>query len=132
MASDAAGGVCWLRLRDRFGDLGLVCVGILVRLDEGLWEIDTLLMSCRVMGRNVEDAFLSYLAELARSQGAERLRGVFARTRKNAPVSNFYQEHGFEEVERPEEDVCIFEAKLEADRFAWPSHIRRIDAGEEV
>ncbi len=98
LAESPDAAVAWLRLADRYGDLGLVCVGIIERLDEKCWVIDTLLMSCRVMGRKVEDAFLSYLAELARSGGARRLRGVLRPTAKNAPVKNFYPEHGFTEL----------------------------------
>lgn len=118
---DAA--VAWLRLADRYGDLGLVCVGIVKRRDEAIWEVDTLLMSCRVMGRQVEDAFLSYLAELAREQGATRLRGLFRPTAKNAPVRDFYAQHGFNSLGGDEEQW--FEAELTRDRFPWPAAIGR-------
>ncbi|MGD9722104.1 MAG: HAD-IIIC family phosphatase [Pirellulales bacterium] len=121
-APDAA--VAWLRLRDRYGDLGLVCVGIVSRLDERTWVIDTLLMSCRVMGRHVEDAFLSYLAELARQGGAHVLRGVFRPTPKNTPVKNFYPQHGFTEIGG--EGELSYEARLQAEAFAWPSVIQRV------
>jgi FkbH-like protein len=120
-APDAA--VAWLRLADRYGDLGLVCVGIVERLDDDTWWIDTLLMSCRVMGRGVEDAFLSYLAELARSRGARRPGGVFRRTPKNSPVQHFYAEHGFASLGGDEEQW--FEAELSHDSFAWPQSIER-------
>ena len=98
LAESPDAAVAWLRLADRYGDLGLVCVGIIERLDDECWVIDTLLMSCRVMGRHVEDAFLSYLAELARAGGARRLRGVFRPTAKNTPVQTFYPDHGFTEL----------------------------------
>jgi FkbH-like protein len=122
---DAA--VAWLRLRDRYGDLGLVCVGIVERLDARTWVIDTLLMSCRVMGRHVEDAFLSYLAELARQGGAGMLRGILRPTAKNAPVRQFYSDHGFAELGGDGERV--YEAELADGAFAWPDVIRRV-AGE--
>ena len=92
--------MAWLRLADRYGDSGLVCVGILRAVDDDTWEIDTLLMSCRVMGRQVEHAFLSYLGELASSAGARRLRGIFRPTAKNAPVQDFYSVHGFADTGR--------------------------------
>ncbi len=116
--------VAWLRLADRYGDLGLVCVGIIDRLDDEACVIDTLLMSCRVMGRHVEDAFLSYLAELARSLGAKRLRGVFRATQKNSPVKDFYAEHGF--VESGGNEERLYEAELSEHAFAWPEAIRRV------
>ena len=66
LAGSHQAAVAWLRLGDCFGDLGLVCVGIVRAAEEQVWEVDTFLMSCRVMGRAVEDAFLSYLAESRR------------------------------------------------------------------
>jgi FkbH-like protein len=118
--------VAWLRLGDRYGDSGLVCVGIIHALDDKTWLIDTLLMSCRVMGRHVEDAFLSYLAELARDAGARRLRGVFRPTAKNSPVRNFYAEHGFSDLGGDGER--LYELELSPGVLAWPGIIRR--AGE--
>lgn len=115
--------VAWLRLADRYGDLGLVCVGIVQRKDETTWEIDTLLMSCRVMGRQVEDAFLSYLAELVRRQGATRLQGVFIPTPKNSPVRDFFAKRGFTSLGGSEQQW--FEAMLTAERFPWPATIGR-------
>jgi FkbH-like protein len=87
-----------ITVRDRFGDNGLVGVAITHRRDDTC-QIDTLLLSCRVIGRTVETAFLSFLVDHARKQGAERLQGWFLPTRKNAPVRDFYREHGFRVVE---------------------------------
>jgi len=120
--------VAWLRLRDRFGNLGLVCVGIVKQAEDAIWEIDTFLMSCRVMGRGVEDAFLSYLAELAMEHGAARIRGVYAKTDKNQPVAMFYQDHGFAQIEHPNENTWIFEKELRTNAFPWPSRIERTDS----
>ncbi len=125
---DAA--VAWLRLSDRYGDLGLVCVGILVKESDDTWAIDTLLMSCRVMGRHVEDAFLSYLAELARAGGARQLRGVLRPSPKNTPVRSFYPDHGFVAAEG-EPDEQSYLAPLGDEAFAWPEVIRRMSAPVE-
>ncbi len=124
MMTSPEAAVAWLRLSDRYGDLGLVCVGVVRRLDDETWTIDTLLMSCRVMGRQVEDAFLSYLAELARERGAQRLRGEYSPTAKNKPVQQFYPQHGFEPQATGEVDY--FEALLSPAAFAWPETIHRI------
>ncbi|HEX4143243.1 MAG TPA: HAD-IIIC family phosphatase [Pirellulales bacterium] len=124
LAASPDAAVAWLRLADRYGDLGLVCAGIIQRLDDDCWVIDTLLMSCRVMGRHVEDAFLSYLAELARAAGARRLRGVFRPTAKNTPVQNFYPDHGFTELTRNTEEHSYL-AEIDDRAFAWPMVIGR-------
>jgi FkbH-like protein len=87
--------VVGIRVRDRFGDQGLV--GVAITQDEGkTCEIDTLVMSCRVIGRTVETAFLSALAKFAIQRGCEKLTGHFLPTKKNAPAKDFYSQHGFQ------------------------------------
>lgn len=83
-----------VRVRDRYGDNGLVGVAI-TRDSANSREIDSFLLSCRVIGRTVETAVLSYLAEDARRRGLTRMQGWFLPTKKNAPASDFYAQHGF-------------------------------------
>jgi len=87
-----------LRVKDRFADNGLVGVAILQCGGEA-WEIDTFLISCRVVGRTVETAFLSGLTGQARQAGARKLEGWFLPTAKNAPSKDFYPRHHFQLVE---------------------------------
>lgn len=98
-AADPAARVLWLRLRDRFGDAGVVGVAI-TRTVGAVTEIDTLLLSCRVIGRTVEEALLAAVAGEARAAGATRLVGTFIPTPKNAPARDFYRDHGFSPLER--------------------------------
>jgi FkbH-like protein len=96
IAKIAASGsrVFSIRVRDRFGDQGLV--GVAITRDQGdVGEIDTFLLSCRVIGRTVETALLSFLARDAAARGLKTLRGWFFPTKKNAPAKEFYREHGF-------------------------------------
>jgi FkbH-like protein len=87
-----------IKVRDRFGDHGLV--GVAITHDQGeLCEVDTFLLSCRVIGRTVETALLAHLAESAAQRGRKRLIGWFLPTKKNAPARDFYQQHGFEKQE---------------------------------
>ncbi len=87
-----------IRVRDRFGDHGLV--GVAIAHDEGeQCEVDTFLLSCRVIGRTVETALLAHLAESAAQRGRKRLVGWFLPTKKNAPARDFYPLHGFERQE---------------------------------
>ena len=81
-----------VRVEDRFGDNGLVGVAI-VHYEEEAVEIDTLLLSCRVIGRTVETAMLAFLAEESRSRGARRLDGWFLPTPKNQPAANIWRSH---------------------------------------
>jgi FkbH-like protein len=87
-----------IRVRDRFGDHGLV--GVAIAHDEGeQCEVDTFLLSCRVIGRTVETALLAHLAESAVQRGRKRLVGWFLPTKKNAPARDFYAQHGFNRQE---------------------------------
>ena len=84
-----------IKVRDRFGDHGLVGVAITHDVGEQC-EVDTFLLSCRVIGRTVETALLAHLAESAAQRGRKRLEGWFLPTKKNAPARDFYEQHGFE------------------------------------
>jgi FkbH-like protein len=86
-----------VRLTDRFGDNGVMGVAIL-RINGDSCEIDTFLLSCRVIGRTVETAMLACLAEEARRHGAKELMGWFLPTKKNEPVRDFYAKHGFTQM----------------------------------
>lgn len=87
-----------IKVRDRFGDHGLV--GVAIVHDHGdRCEVDTFLLSCRVIGRTIETALLAHLAESAVQHGCKHLEGWFLPTRKNAPARDFYQQHGFEHQE---------------------------------
>jgi FkbH-like protein len=96
--ADMTANIDWrvysLRARDRFGDNGLVGVAI-ARFDRDFCEIDSFLMSCRVVGRTVETAFLSHVAAEALHRGVRYLRGWYLPTKKNDLVKDFYKSHGF-------------------------------------
>jgi len=85
-----------IRVRDRFGDAGLVGVAILVpgaHADEA--QIDTFLLSCRVLGRGLEDVLLHATAIQGKAIGYRRLRGTYVTTARNQAVAAFYPDHGF-------------------------------------
>ncbi|HEX8027866.1 MAG TPA: HAD-IIIC family phosphatase, partial [Vicinamibacterales bacterium] len=96
-AADPQQFIRTIRVTDRYGDNGLVGL-IMGRVDRDRCEIDTMLLSCRVIGRDVETALLADAAALARGRGAERLVGRFLATAKNAPASDVFARHGFAKV----------------------------------
>lgn len=115
--------VGWLRLRDRFGDQGLVCVGI-VDCDRDEAHVDTFLMSCRVMNRGVERAMMAYLVERARNMGCSRLIGEYRPTAKNHMVEGLYAELGFAPYEE-RGDATLWMLDLTSAPDLWPDHILR-------
>lgn len=83
-----------LAVRDRFGDSGITGLAIL-RYEGDTAEIDTFLLSCRVLGRKVEDAFLAILVDRARENGARYVIGSYEPTVKNVQTAGFYSDRGF-------------------------------------
>ena len=96
----------------------MVGVSVLMSKADAI-EIDTFLMSCRVLGRGVENAVFAAMAEHARLLNARKLRGRYIPTPKNSLVADLYREHGFQ---------AMGDGYWEADelaRFEWPEHIAR-------
>jgi len=86
-----------IHLQDKFGDNGMVSI-VICKVSGDCWEIDTWLMSCRVIKRRVEEAVCDELAALARSHGMRTLRGFYRPTEKNKLVKAHYQQLGFDFV----------------------------------
>jgi FkbH-like protein len=76
---------------DKYGDNGKVLVTILRGVAPGTAELDTFLMSCRVLGRFIEDQILDHLVKDLRASGFSKLRVQFIPTRKNAPARTFVE-----------------------------------------
>jgi FkbH-like protein len=86
------------RLKDVYGDNGMI--GIVVGEIAGAdISIEMWLMSCRVLGRQVEDAMMNVLVEQARARGVRRIFGRYIPTAKNGMVREHYRRMGFELVE---------------------------------
>jgi len=118
-----------IKVRDRYADNGLV--GVAITRDQGeVCEIDTLLLSCRVIGRTVETALLAHLAQEARERGMRRLEGWFLPTKKNAPARDFYREHGFRLAETTTEGER-WEMELAETALRCPDWVRLITAMAE-
>ena len=103
-AEDERNVTMHFRLIDRFGDNGLISV-LLARPSSDTphrLEIDTLLMSCRVLGRGVEQAILNALVERAARRGIRELVGEYLPTAKNAMVSELFARLGFAKLEHPD------------------------------
>jgi FkbH-like protein len=103
-----------ISVKDKFGDSGLTGV-IIVRKNNDLFIIDSLLMSCRIMGRNIEQAIMNFLIKSIKQSGGKVIEASFFPTIKNKTVSNFYDESGFtlvnQENDIKEYKLNIFEYK---------------------
>lgn len=99
MADPRAVGLCF-RLTDVFGDNGIIGIVILkpADADPGSHCIDTWLMSCRVLGRKVEEAMMNVVAQTAQKLGSKWLLATYRPTSKNAMVRDHYEKLGFSSV----------------------------------
>jgi FkbH-like protein len=99
-----------LHLRDKFGDHGLIAVGILKQIDVETAWIDTWLMSCRVLKRGMEEFTVNQMAAQARRRGLRRLAGEYLPTAKNAMVKDLLPRMGFSPKDgRWELDLTTFQ-----------------------
>jgi FkbH-like protein len=83
-----------VRLKDKFGDHGLISIVIGEKVGDTM-RVDTWLMSCRVLKRGVEDIVLNELVRLAKLRGCSRVEGTYLPTPKNEMVRDFYAKMGF-------------------------------------
>ncbi len=87
--------------KDKFGDNGIVGVCI-VKLDNIDAYIDTFLLSCRVLGRNIEYAFISSVADILRGRGIQNISAKYIKTGKNVHNKDFYLNAGFSKLSETE------------------------------
>lgn len=98
-AASADGIALCYRLKDRFGDNGIVSVIIAKNEGEGVFSVDLWLMSCRVMARTFENAIIDDVITRVRAQGGKILLARYIPTAKNPPVKDLYDRLGFERDE---------------------------------
>ena len=118
-----------LRLNDKYGDIGLIAVAIAGtdKTNGNVWEIDTFLLSCRALGRNIEDLLLFILCEKIKSNSKKSkilIEGKFNQAKKNNQVATFYPDRNFKRLKN-------FENKwyrdIINDPFNKPAHIKVLD-----
>jgi FkbH-like protein len=126
-AESANHDVLAVQVRDRLGDSGIVGVAILRHDNEGTW-IDSFLMSCRVLGRGVEDSLLVACLLASRRRGGRDVVGEFIPTAKNARVADFYSTRGF-----GRDAEGRFRRSIGGEPMAFPSHFKSVIVdGEQV
>jgi FkbH-like protein len=103
------------QIEDKFGDSGITNAFIIEKNDKE-WKIDTFLLSCRVIGRGIEDAIISYILKEAKNQGVKKIRADFILTKKNKPAETFLPDFGF----RKEDDYWVYDLN---NAIKSPNHL---------
>jgi FkbH-like protein len=114
-----------IRLEDTFGDNGMISVVICRRESPEEWSIDTWLMSCRVLGRRVEQMVLRELLAVARARGVRRVVGTYAPTGRNAIVRDHYEKLAFTLLEKSEDSTSRWSIDTAAEVAPAPMTVER-------
>lgn len=88
--------MCCAQVEDKFGDHGITGVFIIKHIKPKEWQLDTFLLSCRVIGREVEHAMMSFIITEAKKSGVSNILAEFIPTEKNIPIKDFLKQCGFE------------------------------------
>ena len=110
IVEDSAKKVYLYRIEDCFGDYGIVSA-VIVDVS-GIPVIEEFVLSCRVMGKNVEYGIVSQIEEDLATEGWERLKGWYIPTPKNKPVEQLYDRLGYQVTEGLENGEKLYEIKL--------------------
>jgi predicted enzyme involved in methoxymalonyl-ACP biosynthesis len=115
-----------VRLTDTIGDNGMISVVICRRTEPETWTIDTWLMSCRVLGRCVEEMVLREIAWHAERAGIRRLVGQYRPTDRNMMVREHYAKLGFTRLSETDERATDWEIRLPVTMAAAPMSVKRM------
>lgn len=99
------------RVVDCFGDSGIVAAAIVDYKKKP--SIIEFIMSCRVMGRRIENAVIEDIEQSARDKGYKKLYGIYIPTAKNKPVSELYPSLGYKKIREDTDGSVFYEMNLE-------------------
>lgn len=101
-----------VRLLDMFGDHGLISVVVCKEnAGEDALEVDTWLMSCRVLNRQVEDEVINEIVRIGDTRGLKKIIGRYYPTKKNGMVSKIYEHVGFQ-TEQADESGSVYSLEI--------------------
>ena len=98
----ANGGFIYgIKVEDKFGDLGITGIAIL-KIDGEEAIIDSFMLSCRILGRKIENEFLKFIMNIAFEKGFKIIKSSYIKTPKNVQTENFYKDFGFDVISSDE------------------------------
>lgn len=126
IVADSSKKVYLYRVEDCFGDYGIVSAAIVDMAGETPIVAEWVL-SCRVMGREVEDALLGHMEAQLQAAGFVLLKGRYVPTAKNNPVAGLYERLGYQTVCRGEDGAAEYQIQLK-ERPARGEHVTWMEA----
>lgn len=98
------------KIEDCFGDYGIVGAVIVDVTEQPV--VEEFVLSCRVMGKNVEYAIISQIEKELAKEGFETLQGIYIPTAKNKPVEQLYERLGYEQEVEGQENKRTYRIAL--------------------
>ncbi len=92
-----------VNLKDIYGEHGITAILIAKNIDNKSIFIDTCLMSCRILGRNLESWILKELQKVAQKRGIEHVYAEYIETKSNSMCKSFYSDHNFKKIKATKE-----------------------------
>jgi FkbH-like protein len=108
-----------VKIEDKFGNNGITGVYIIRKNNSEEWLLDTFLLSCRIMGKDIEKGILAKILQKAKDEGVKKVKMQYIPTKKNKPVEEFLPNTGFTN----EGDYWVFDLKNE---IMSPKHLEVI------
>ncbi|MDC0240900.1 HAD-IIIC family phosphatase [Candidatus Nitrosopelagicus sp.] len=108
------------RVEDKFGDNGITGVFIVDKNNKE-WIIDTFLLSCRIIGRGIEQGIINYIISLAKKENVSKLTANFIPTKKNQPAESFLPSFGFKKLN----DQWVYQIENHIDSTTSHLHISK-------
>mgnify|MGYP006413302733 CR=1 FL=1 len=103
-----------LSVKDRFGDSGVTGVCIVNKFEDNTCIINNFLLSCRIIGRNIEYVFMDYIVNSLAHKGIVGINSAFTKTMKNAQVEFFFDNCSFSLKSKNENEKCYY---LSIDKY---------------
>ena len=114
-----------LSVSDKFGDNGITGATIItMNENDRSANIDSFLLSCRILGKNIETVFLNYVLQQLKNEGIIQVTAAFIPTAKNMQVSDFYEKNGFEVVEKTDTGEKYYLCHLKQKEIKIEEHYR--------
>ena len=112
--------IVYAQVQDKFGDNGITSMYILNKTNPQEWYLDTFLLSCRIMGRQIEKCIMQHIISKAKTNGVKKIKADYLQTKKNKPIENFLPDCGFVN----ENNSWTFNVNEE---FKYPDFIEVVD-----
>ena len=106
---------------DKLGDSGVVGM-IIIRKEDEKATIDTLLLSCRILGRRIEEAFFIEILDFLQENNFKKVVGEYIPSQKNQMTKNFYANFNFSEVEENKFELDLTTYNSKKINFIKVSH----------